>query len=844
MHEVLEQQPALRVSSKALAPVASPNAAHALSVLGPAGRGRRPPAPRDVLHLQRLYGNRAVTSLLHGGPPNARHDNDEHHGPDQLMPHAARQLPAVQRRAKTAEEQAGDLQQHRSRVTSLKQEVINPLSDKAWPKALQGFEKLGVTYSESGAWGGTSLAKRFRGTSNLDPLRVRAKALGPLKDSKPAGVVMDNVKTIADETGRSVRNDSLTEENSENHKHIVAMVEKIAYYLVNDLPAPIRKFAQHLGAVDVDVSGPLGGGGGSQGAVGVKSEKVKSDETAIRDSISTGTTDTRGFHGSASWLLEGLGKSGGKLLSQKSAFNAGLLKTGEGTTFSSGKDLKSNVYIGKGDMGFGLGASYALAPAALTSYNVSLFSDLQLASEVENHRKILQLEELMSKLHPEVAGSAKHITMEKVKKAATDSGLDVSDPGFAHMFKWQGMVQLEEMLGKLMKEQEDRAAWDKDDPRRQGGHGNPDNYPILLEFGLGGLTATDDPGGQSRVTKGDYRLAGEATVKDEIDLGSGRLKVVYCPEAFIAKTTLKLKGVFGDTHNVEVRALEAIKGGLTKDSAGEKTLRATYGQLEKQQKSLDVKMKGHGDLARNLEMPDKVYGGKDGNQELTKIHVRGRATYVDETNKPVLHQTIVDMMSEGVAPAKSPEALLTMGGPGAGKSSILAGLIADQSKYVTVNSDDVKESLPQYQAGVKAGDRKIASKVHEESKTVAKSLQQKAITNHSNLIYDATGAAKKDYDDLITKLEQQNYRIKLVMVHVEVEEGLRRVRARAEETGRDVPEGNVKAMYPRIGPNFLALVPKSDQALLYSNMGKTPQLLWDSSKTPDVSVAKDLLGIK
>ena len=624
------------------------------------------------------------------------------------------------------------------------------------------------------------------------------------------------------------------------------MAEKIAYYLVNSIPTSVRTMAQNFADITLDLDAELGASVDKSKAAGPKSDKVTGDEAAIKSAIDTGVTDTRGFHGSASWLLEGLEKSGGKLLSQKSAFDAGLLKTGEGTTFSSGAKMKTNVYIGAGETGFGTAASYALAPGSLTSYNVSLYSDVELSREIKTYQKALQLEELLSHMDPAHAGSGKGMTVEKIKQAATRIGMDVNDPGYARMFGLQNTVQLNEMLGKMDKELEARARWDKDDPRRTGGQTNPDNYPILLEFDLGALGVTADVNAPGREAKGDYRLAGEATVKDEIDLGSGRLKVVYCPEQFIGKTTEKLKAVFGDVHKIDVRALESIKGSIGASVKGDKTLKATYGQLEKQQKALDVKIKAHKDLAENLDMPDKIYGGKDGDTELTKIKVAGRDTYVDQENKPVLHDRIISMMMEGVPKVPvtgTPQAVLMMGGPGAGKSSTLSQIVRDPKQYVMTNPDDVKEALPEYQAGLKAGNKNIAGKVHGESKKVADALADKTIKGRHNIIYDATGANKKGYTDLIKQLTEKHYQIKLVMVHVKMDEGLKRVKARAEETGRHIDDKLVKSVYPAIPPNFVSLAPTVDQALLYDNSDKPPKLVWDS-KVADIALAKNYLDLK
>jgi predicted ABC-type ATPase len=183
-----------------------------------------------------------------------------------------------------------------------------------------------------------------------------------------------------------------------------------------------------------------------------------------------------------------------------------------------------------------------------------------------------------------------------------------------------------------------------------------------------------------------------------------------------------------------------------------------------------------------------------------------------------------------------------MGGQGAGKSTLLNGLIEDKGEFVHVSADDVKEALPEYQSALKGGNANAATTVHQESKQVAKSLAGKAMANRNNLVYDATGATRKDYDDLIDKLKVAGYKVSLVMVHITVEEGLRRIGARAQQTGRNVEEKYARAAYPLIGPNFAALVPKADDALLFDNMAGQPKLVW-SKAAQDTGALRQLLGI-
>lgn len=693
-------------------------------------------------------------------------------------------------------------------LNDVRRRIYTALDDGEWPTAIKAYQDINVQYQKSGWWGRTKLGKWSRGVDKLNPDRKKSKAL-VTDNTKAPDQKLTDIKTIA----KSVYGLSRVDDNGNaNDIHYMTdMVTKIAYYLVAALPPEVRQLAEKFAGIKPDLGGVLDedvnrGGNNS----GIKSSQVTNDEQAINTALSNGTMSNRGFHGSASWLLEGLGKSGGKLLSQKAAFDAGLLKTGEGTTFSSGASLKTNVYIGKGEMGFGTAASYAMAPAALASYNVSLYSDVELAQTIADYRRIIHLQAVLAEMDPKMARAGSGLLINQILEQAKLKGIDPGvDSGYAHMPKLQTSVQLQDMLSKLQKEVEDRTKWQDDDPRRQGGLLNADNYPILLEFDLGGITATDDFGAQSRVAKGDYRLAGEATVADEVDLTNGRLKVVYVPEQFIAKTRNKLDQVFGVPNTIQVRALESIRGGMVQGSNAEKTLTATYGQLEKQQKSLDVKLRAQKTMSD--EMLD----------------------YVDKNNKDALHNSITKLMTEGVAPVKTtetPEALLMMGGPGSGKSSIIQTVMdpRELKNMVVADPDAIKNMLPSYQAGVAKGDKDIAAKTHAESKKINSSVVDQTIISRRNLLYDATGANKKEYSDLIQKLKTAGYQIYLVLANLNVEEGVKRVKARAQVTGRSVPENIVRSVYRQVPSNFMSLVSQVHQAYVFDNSGKQPKLVWST----------------
>jgi len=177
----------------------------------------------------------------------------------------------------------------------------------------------------------------------------------------------------------------------------------------------------------------------------------------------------------------------------------------------------------------------------------------------------------------------------------------------------------------------------------------------------------------------------------------------------------------------------------------------------------------------------------------------------------------------------SPTAILMMGIAGSGKSTVLRHLVKNQQDWVRADPDAVKEALPEYKEGVARGDTTIATKVHDESKDINKAIAARAIKHHRNLIYDATGNDKGDYQMLIDSLKQTDYRIRLVLVHTPVNIALARVKQRALETGRDVPENVVKFQATRVPKNFEELSTQVDEAFIYSGagaMGNRPVVEW------------------
>lgn len=202
------------------------------------------------------------------------------------------------------------------------------------------------------------------------------------------------------------------------------------------------------------------------------------------------------------------------------------------------------------------------------------------------------------------------------------------------------------------------------------------------------------------------------------------------------------------------------------------------------------------------------------------------------TRKTAITETMLRGVPK-VATRKTPTAIVTMGLPGSGKSSVLARVAPDLDSYVVADPDDAKEGLPAYQAGLQAKDPSIADKVHDESKDIVNHVVEQTRVSRRNLIYDTTGTGVQE--SMLRDLKAAGYRVKLVYVHVPFATAKQRVASRAQQTGRAIPGhvmSNIQGMLPL---SLQRLAPLADEVLLFDNSGQAPRLAWTgsgSSATP------------
>ncbi len=204
-----------------------------------------------------------------------------------------------------------------------------------------------------------------------------------------------------------------------------------------------------------------------------------------------------------------------------------------------------------------------------------------------------------------------------------------------------------------------------------------------------------------------------------------------------------------------------------------------------------------------------------------------------------LHDQIVARFLAGKTPApadKSPTALVTIGSPSTGKSTIVAQLIASDpagmsktfgseavahDDFVRCDPDLIKAELPEFNEAVQAKAKNAASAVHVESGYINDRLFETAIANRNSLVFDGLGQDPEFYEkEVIGRLKAAGYFVILITPFVpDVETVISRATDRGRRTGRWVNESLIRSLHPVIPKYFRRLMGQVHQYAIYDTNG-------------------------
>lgn len=181
-----------------------------------------------------------------------------------------------------------------------------------------------------------------------------------------------------------------------------------------------------------------------------------------------------------------------------------------------------------------------------------------------------------------------------------------------------------------------------------------------------------------------------------------------------------------------------------------------------------------------------------------EAHTRPDGTLDPE--RAALHERIVNDILAGHQPQEHPVATFFGGGPAAGKSTALKATAPDTA---VIDSDDIKARLPEYRQMVFEGDPKAASYVHEESSAISKQVMREAQKRRLNYVLDGTGdSSLEKMAGKVNDAKKHRYMTEGKYVTVGTDEAVRRAKARAEATGRHVPETFIRETHAAVSDTF------------------------------------------
>lgn len=220
-----------------------------------------------------------------------------------------------------------------------------------------------------------------------------------------------------------------------------------------------------------------------------------------------------------------------------------------------------------------------------------------------------------------------------------------------------------------------------------------------------------------------------------------------------------------------------------------------------------------------------------------KFTVNGE--YVRE--RDFLHQEIVSSLitSESV---ENPDSFLMGGGSASGKSwatKLILQAYKDEEENVTlIDSDKVKEMLPEYHELVISDPENMALILHDESSDISEKIVYQCINDRRSFIYDGTMKNYEKYLDIVHRLRENNYTVNAYAVDVPIDIALQRNELRFKIEQRKVPEDVLIESHKMFVKTFLRLRKEFDNYRLFdtSETDGSPDLVAEKNKDESENV--------
>ena len=219
--------------------------------------------------------------------------------------------------------------------------------------------------------------------------------------------------------------------------------------------------------------------------------------------------------------------------------------------------------------------------------------------------------------------------------------------------------------------------------------------------------------------------------------------------------------------------------------------------------------------------------------------------YADSLSRKVIDSQIANEYYEEITQGKTQgkNAFIVIGPPASGKSSVIAKHLINSTGAIEIDSDAIKERLPEYQkyGGV------TANYLHQESSNIAVDVQNSAIDNGYNIVLPLVGKNTQKIDNLIDHLKSKGYdTIELYDVELPTDKTKARAISRFAETGRYLAPSYLDSVGDKPSKTFELL--KNKEGVTYYakydndvNFGEKAKLL-ESGGTSITETTRNNLG--
>ncbi len=194
-----------------------------------------------------------------------------------------------------------------------------------------------------------------------------------------------------------------------------------------------------------------------------------------------------------------------------------------------------------------------------------------------------------------------------------------------------------------------------------------------------------------------------------------------------------------------------------------------------------------------------------------------KVTYTDEQGtytkeREALHQKIMATIikKSKMDNLQPPIAVLVGGGSASGKTSLCETIVKQNLKkkkrrLITIDPDEIKKQIPEYQSFQKKFPSSAAALVHKESVDISEKLIHQMLETKRSFLLEGTMAKTGKYVTLVDSLQKRRYEVLVYIVDVPLEIAIEREAIRAKKTGRSIPRHVIEHTHRRIPKTFLAI---------------------------------------